>query len=74
VLNNHQDTHSTLGNFKAQHGSDWPHLMDDGRELIYDYKFNAYPSFVLIKNNEIVFKHTSFISFEELSEKIDEHL
>ena len=69
------DSKSNVASFKFQyHNSQWPHLYDPTGDLMRDYKFNSYPSMVLIKNNEIVYQHSGGLTYDQLSAEIDKHL
>ena len=69
------DSKSDVASFKFQyHNSQWPHLYDSTGDLMRDYKFNSYPSMVLIKNNEIVYQHSGGLTYDQLSAEIDKHL
>ena len=69
------DSKSNVASFKFQyHNSQWPHLYDSTGDLMRDYKFNSYPSMVLIKNNEIVYQHSGALTYDQLSAEIDKHL
>jgi len=69
------DSKSNVASFKFQyHNSQWPHLYDSTGDLMRDYKFNSYPSVVLVKNNEIVYQHSGGLTYDQLSAEIDKHL
>lgn len=68
------DTGSTLGNFKAQYGHDWPYLIDEEGDLMEQYDFSVYPSVVLVKDNDVVYRHSGSITYQDLSEKIELYL
>ena len=69
------DSKSNVASFKFQyHNSQWPHLYDSTGDLMRDYKFNSYPSMVLVKNNEIVYQHSGGLTYDQLSAEIDKHL
>ncbi len=69
------DSKSNVASFKFQyHNSQWPHLYDYTGDLMRDYKFNSYPSVVLVKNNEIVYQHSGGLTYDQLSAEIDKLL
>ncbi len=68
------DTGSTLHEFKLAYGHDWPYLYDEEGDLLEDYNIARYPTLVLIKNNEVVYRHSGEVNFDEVSEKIELHL
>lgn len=74
-IGSNTDSKSNVASFKFQyHNSQWPHLYDPTGDLMRDYKFNAYPSMALIKNNEIVYHHSGGLTYDQLSAEIDKHL
>jgi len=74
-LGSNTDSKSNVASFKFQyHNSQWPHLYDPTGDLMRDYKFNSYPSMVLIKNNEIVYQHSGGLTYDQLSAEIDKYL
>ena len=75
TMGGNTDKKSNVASFKfAHHNSQWPHLYDPTGDLMRDYKFNAYPSMALIKNNEIVYHHIGGLTYDQLSAEIDKHL
>ena len=74
ALHSTLDTGSTLGNFKAQYGHDWPYLIDEERDLMEQYDFQVFPALVLVKDNEVVYRHKGAITYQELSDRIELYL
>ncbi len=48
--------------------------VDDARELSIQYGVTSIPTFVFIKNNEVVGKEVGYMGKEELKAVIEEHL
>lgn len=46
--------------------------VDEARELAVHYKVTSVPTFIFIKNNEVLAKVTGAISKEDLKSKLDE--
>lgn len=45
--------------------------VDDARSIAQDYKVTAVPTFIFIKNHEVVGKETGYMSKDDLKEKIE---
>ena len=73
-LGSNQDDMQDLYDFRSMHGSGWPHLYDTYGELMSDYGFSNYPSFVLVKDGDIVWKHSGRLSYNELAAVLDQHI
>lgn len=60
-----------------EHGSKYKFLklnVDESRELAIQYGISSIPTFVFIKNNEVLGKETGYMSKEDLLAKIKEML
>ena len=58
-----------------EHGSKYKFLklnVDESRELAIQYGISSIPTFVFIKNNEVLGKETGYMSKEDLLAKIKE--
>ena len=72
-LGSNRDDMQDIYDFRDAHGSGWPHLYDINGDLMGDYGFSSYPSFVLVKDGYIVWSQSGRLSYDELAAVREKH-